>query len=277
MIYQNLKPHLRCMLHVDEYIARMSENLVVNFHGYANQAKLTRAFALVFVSLNCFLLAACGPADADRHEVNQKNGLECLDKPCDGEVLPTFNPSKEAALKINGQWFVGPKKYYANGIPVASFEWWDHKVLDRNRPRPAEAQSLALQGKGYDFSVEIFFVPSNGFTQISDRNLVDLAEKNGWIESRRNIKRGLEAIKMKHVIGPDGYYIDHVEYYVATEIVGVDGRPPVTRCTEGAAGTGFDWKYGISIGSRMSSKLCEDAPEIYSEIIKIVEQLKKVN
>jgi len=70
-----------------------------------------------------------------------------------------------------------------------------------------------------------------------------MAEQQGWIAERRTVRPGLEALRMKHVVGPHGYRIDHVTYYIATEMRDWDGLPPVGTCDHsypnGSGGTGF--------------------------------------
>ncbi|SMF96020.1 hypothetical protein SAMN02949497_3399 [Methylomagnum ishizawai] len=203
----------------------------------------------------------------------------CQDHFCEGDILPKYNPIKQVALKLNGRWLIGPKEYFSGSSNGASFEWWEHKPLISNARRPDEMQALVKAGKGYDFSIEIFFRSSNIPPEPRGYKLVELAQANDWIASRTQVRPGLEAIQMKHVIGPHGYSIDHVTYYVATYLNGIDGLPPVATCdnsrAEGTGGTGFMWQLGIWVGVRMNQKHCADWPEIYLEIIRVLQLLKK--
>ena len=187
--------------------------------------------------------------------------------------------SKEVPLKFGGQWFIGPKDYFSSGINGASFVWWDHKPLSSSTKRPPEAQALAVAGKGDDFSVEIFLRSTNIPPEPHGYKLIELAEAKGWIADRRVVRPGLDAVTMKHVIGPTGQYIDHVTYYIATGLKGIDHLPPVATCAHdhpaGSGGTGFIWQPGIWAGTRMNQKHCADWPEIYQETIRVLQQLRK--
>lgn len=139
-------------------------------------------------------LVGCGPSEQRRAELAELKRIECLDKFCPGDIEPPHDMATEVALKLNGQWFIGPST-------------------------------------------------------------------------------------MKHVIGPSGYYIDHVTYYVATQLKGMDGLPPIASCSHdhpsNGGGTGFMWQPGIWMGTRMNQKHCADWPEIYQEITRVLALLKK--
>ena len=85
---------------------------------------------------------------------------------------------------------------------------------------------------------------------------------------------------MRHAAGPRGHYIDHVSYYIATELAGPDGLPPVATCSHAdprnGGGTGFMWQPGIWAGTGMNQRHCLDWPEIYQEVIRVLQQLRKV-
>jgi hypothetical protein len=85
---------------------------------------------------------------------------------------------------------------------------------------------------------------------------------------------------MKHIIGPRGYTFGNETLYVATQLKGVDGLPPVAACdhsrADGGGGAGFMWQPGIWAGIRMNQKHCADWPEIYLEIIRVLQLLRRV-
>ena len=136
------------------------------------------------------------------------------------------------------------------------------------------------QGQGfYDVAIEIFFRSNNIPSGPLGYRFIELAQQNNWIESRKTVRPGLDAITMKHVLGPGSHYFDHVTYYVATELKGLDGLPPVATCSHAApqngGGTGFMWRPGIWVGARMNQKHCADWPEIYLEITRVLGLLRK--
>ena len=225
------------------------------------------------------LLVACGPSEKQKAQFAEEKRVHCLDHWCEGDVEPKHDTLKELALKLNGQWFIGPREYFSTGINGASFEWWDHKPSSASMKRSEEAQALAVAGKGYDFSIEIFLRSNNFPPEPHGYALIALAQANGWIASRNQVRPGLDVIQMRHVVGPDGYFIDHVTYYVATQLKGLDGMPPVATCaharSDGSGGTGFMWQPGIWAGTRMNQKHCADWPEIYLETVRVLQLLRR--
>lgn len=212
-------------------------------------------------------------------QTTERPGAECLDKICAGDVVPKHDPVRETALKVGGRWFVGPSEYFSSGINGASFEWWNHKPLARSAKRPAEAQALAIQGKGYEFSIEIFLESGVLPHGPVGYEFIQLAERSGWISQRKVLRPGLDAIDMKHVIGPTSHAIDRATYFVATDLKGLDGRPPVATCNladgRNSGGTSFIWKPGIWLGTRWNQKQCADFPEIYAEVMRVMSLLKE--
>lgn len=144
---------------------------------------------------------------------------------------------------------------------------------------PAEVEKLARDGSGYDLSIVIFLGSTNFPPEPYGYKLIEVAEANGWIASRKMLRPELEAITMKHVIGPNGYYIDFATYYVATMLKGTDGLPPVAGCNHAdprnGGGTGFMWRSDIWAGVRMNQKHCADWPEIFQEVTRVLQLLKK--
>lgn len=222
------------------------------------------------------LLTACGPSEQKKAELAEKRRIECLDKPCPGDVPPPFDHRKDVALKLNGQWFIGPKAYFS-GLAGAVF-YWPSKTPEIGLPN---GKPWPEKGKPFnDVAIEIMFRSNNFPPEPRGYKFLELAESKGWIDKRENIRPGLDRVTMKHVIGPRGYYIDHVNYYTATQMTGIDGLPPVATCSHkyesDRGGTGFMWQPGIWVGVRMNQKHCADWPEIYTEISKVLQQLKKV-
>lgn len=210
---------------------------------------------------------------------NANPGTACQDKRCDGDVVPAHDALKEVALKAGGRWFVGPREYFGAGINGGSFEWWDHRALAASAPRPSAAQVLAKAGRGYDFSVELFLRSNAIPPEPRGYRLIQWADQRYAIASRQKLRPGLEMVRLKHVLGPHGYSIDHVTYYVATELRGPDGLPPVAACNHdhptNSGGTGFIWRPGIWVGARWNQAHCNDWPELYVEIERVLAMLRE--
>ena len=217
-------------------------------------------------------LTACGPNEKEQAIQAEKTRIECLDKFCEGDVDPRRD-YKDELLKLNGQWYVGPKTYFSMSNGGAVFYWPSKTPGYAGGDYPEKGQVF------YERAVEIFLRSNNIPPEPRGYALIQLAEKNGWIDKRTTLRPGLEAIKMKHVLGPNNQYIDHVTYYVATDLTGTDGLPPVGVCShdhpKNGGGTGFMWKPGIWAGARMNQKHCADWPEIYQELTRVLQLLKK--
>jgi hypothetical protein len=219
------------------------------------------------------LLSSCGPSG---RETSLSAAEACLDAWCQGDVAPPFDPATQEVLKLNGKWFVGPKKYFTRGHNGAIFYWPSKTPMAGSAPGvpiPEGAQPFS------EIAIEILLRSYSIPPEPRGHRLIGLAQKNGWIKSRLVLRKGLERIEMKHVKGPAGYFIDHITYYVATDLVGPDGLPPVGGCNhslpDGGGGGGFMWQEGVWAGIRMNQKHCADWPEIYQEVSRVLGLLRK--
>lgn len=229
---------------------------------------------LIAVLASAFLLAGCD-RDEKRRQWEAQRAKECLDKICEGDIEPKRNMATEVALKLNGQWFIGPKEYFSGGSGAVFY--WPSKTPETGR---SDGQPYPEQGKPfYDVAIEIFLRSNTIPPEPRGYQLLEIAEAKGWIASRTTLRPGLDAITMKHVIGPRDHYIDHVTYYVATQLKGVDGLPPVATCSHAhpndSGGTGFMWQPGIWAGTRMNQKHCADWPEVFQETTRVLQLLRK--
>lgn len=229
------------------------------------------------VLLACFpLLAANTAASQLKAEPETQQRSDCLDKLCPREIAPKTDPS-EVALKLNGQWFIGPRKYFSSIRNAASFEWWDHKALDPAEKRPPNAQLLALDGKGYDFSVEIF-LRSNREPPSSDGmyNLLILAEKENRVLGKTTLRPGLEVWRIQDRVNG----IAPGLWYIATQIKDARDLPPVVYCRDSnpkfdRCTMGFMWQKDIYVDVRFRGKNAPDWPEIYKEIVRILQLMRR--
>lgn len=225
--------------------------------------------------LGCVLfLAACGPSEQRKAELAEMKHVRCMDKLCEGDIAPKHAPN-EVALKVNGQWFIGPSKYFSSANNGASFEWWEHKPLDPGLARPAEAQAGAVNGDGYDISVEIFLRSDRGLMKGPSRfDLLQQAEADGRLLGKTTLRPGLE---MWRTVETDGR--GPGLWYIATEHVHGDrdgallsyreSNPKFDRCV-----TAFHWGPGVVADMRFRARHGADWPEIYFEAMRILQQLK---
>lgn len=226
--------------------------------------------ALLLITI---VLLGCGPSSEEQAEQRR---IECLDKFCSGDKDPRTNLIDDALLKVNGQFLIGPRTYFSQGRGGAVFYW-------PSREPGFLSGGTAARFKDFnEVGIEVFITGlSPQWT--SPSQLIVLAEKNDWIKQRRTVRKGLDQIEMHHVIGPDGQYFDHFSYFVATELKGLDGLPPVAGCTNnkafgdyGRGNTGFIWQHGIGVGVRINNyQHCADWPELYQEVIHVLSLLRK--
>ena len=229
----------------------------------------------IFLAAIVFLIGAVWwvitPSEKDRAMFTEDEKRRCLDNFCQGDVMPK---SYESVQKINHQWFIGPREYF-NGFGAAHFIWWDHKPLGQKISYPSEIQKLAEDGKSDIFQIKIFFrsyaIPPEprGYARF------EKFEKEGRVLERKTLRKGLDSLRIK---GDDGNLSTYTTY-VATELKGFDGLPPVVACGPppiNDASTGFFWHYGVYVDIRMHTQHCADWPEIYQEIQRVIQLLKKV-
>lgn len=68
------------------------------------------------------LLATCDPSPEQKAQWAEARRIECLDKICEGDVLPPHDVKTETVFKINGQWLIAPRQY-AKGFAGLAFYW----------------------------------------------------------------------------------------------------------------------------------------------------------
>lgn len=220
------------------------------------------------------MLIACGPSETDRAGMVEQRRIECLDKFCEGDVEPKRDMATEAALKLNGQWYVGPKEYFSS-LGRAEFEWWEHKPVSASMKRPPEMQALASAGKGYDYSIEIFLNRPKGTPPYQSlfQTLLDLEAKRLVLE-KASPRPGLQVWRTQE----QGRLPE--TWYVATDLRLPTNEPPVVVCrgdepTKNRCSGGFLWTPQIAAGVRFRATHAPDWPEIYLEIHRILLQLRK--
>ena len=227
---------------------------------------------VVIVSLIGAVWWIITPSEKQRVMFAEEEQRRCLDKFCQGDIVPKSSKD-EILLKINNQWFIGPRDYssmgrrgyFSMGRGGAVFFW-------------SKKESDFGDGKYYDFNkvaIEIFFrsyaIPPEprGYARI------EKFEKEGRVLERKTLRKGLDSLRIK---GDDGNLSTYTTY-VATELKGFDGLPPVVACGPppiNDASTGFFWHYGVYVDIRMHTQHCADWPEIYQEIQRVIQLLKKV-
>ena len=253
------------------------------------------AARLVMMAIAALGLSACDPFKEDRAIQTEQTRIACLDKFCEGDVEPKRNMATENAIKLNGQWYLGPKEYGNPNLGAMSF-YWPSKAATGDpvavgKATEARKNSVGAVDNFYAVAIEIFLT---GRGRWSDPKEDKPWEGRGWEGRFEELqKQGLRIERQQ--LGPElelvrffdaqGKQHRH-EFFLATQqqkILG-NGRPGVacdhysnpairneSRCTGG-----FFWGPDVYADFRFSATLAQDWPAIHQEIIRVLNLAKKV-
>ncbi len=218
-------------------------------------------------------LSACGPSEKQKAEAAELKRIECLDKFCYGDVDPMRDYAKDALLKLNGQWFIGPKEYFS-GQHGAVF-YWPSKTPEIGLP---DGKDYPEKGKPFkDVAIEIFLRHHDGVMHGPNRiDILKQAEAGGRLVNKKTIRPGLEQWRVK-----DEGELDPGIWYVATDYVAKEPNAAVVWCratetTYGICYSSSIFAPGIAWDMRFSAKHAQDWPEIFLETTRVLQLLKKV-
>lgn len=249
-----------------------------------NAKKLRSNSRFAVVALALLALAACDPFAKEKAEQAEKTRIECLEKICYGDVIPKFDSTKDAILKLNGQWYVGPKEYFSSGINGASFFWWEGKPSSSAMAVTKDMQTLLNDGKGDELSIEIFLsgrerwpTPNVGkpWEARSWEAQFEKLQKDGLQISRQQVRPDLEVITF---VKADGKPYD-TTFYIATKQKNIRGADlPGISCLSATetCSTGDFWQDDVYARLRFHTKHAQDWPAIHQEVIRILNLAKIV-
>jgi hypothetical protein len=217
--------------------------------------------------------------EAEREKAREQHREYCLDHLCEGDVVPKYDPVKEFAFKLNGQWFIGPREYGGYGGSLAFF--WPSKTprnkIHAERDAPEFVPSAAGRSSNfYDVAIEIFLRSHDGVMHGPSRyKALQLAETEGRVISKNTPRPGLEVWRVR-----DKSELRPFIWYVATNYREEDGEPPVLGCDDrnpkfDRCNTAFIWKPGIAADMRFRAWHGVDWPEIYQETMRVLQLLKR--
>jgi hypothetical protein len=212
-------------------------------------------------------LSACEPDPQMKAQAEQRRQQECLDKPCDGDVTPKYNWDTEVVFKRAGRWFIGPKAYFSTDNGVF---YWPSMTPRSPRVQPYPEQQAVRQGRYYDVAIE-FFIQS-GKTGEMYPEIIEEAKRSDNIAKWETLRPGLDLITRKR--DPAG----NMALFLATEARTPSGVPALLSCdprTQGACTMGFTWK-GLRVYVRFDQRHAKDWPEIFAEILRVLEQVREV-
>lgn len=220
-------------------------------------------------------LAGCEPTAEQKAHFAERRRLECLQQYCPGDVLPTYNTMTHEAIKLNGQWFIGPKEYFSSGTNGGAF-YWPSKTPVSPKVQDFPEKAAATSGHANDVTIEIFLRSHNGFVRSpSFYKALQIAETHGQVITKTVLRPGLVLWRVKE---DDGYV---ATWFTADELRDSNGEPPILFCRRedepksGVCTTGFIWVPGIAADLRFRAKHAQDWPEVYQEVIRVLNLLKK--
>lgn len=231
-----------------------------------------------------FALTGCGPSEKQLAARAEATRIDCLDKICYGDVAPKVDNMKEVTLKLNGQWYAGPKEYFSSGINGAYFFWWEGKPRSSAMPVPKDMQTLLNDGKGDESSIEIFLT---GRQRWPTPNVAKPWEARGWEAQFEKLQRDGFKISRQQV-RPDLEVVTFVKadgkpynttFYIATRQKNMRGADlPGISClsvTETCSTSDF-WQDDVYARLRFHIKHAQDWPAIHQEVIRVLNLAKKV-
>jgi hypothetical protein len=235
------------------------------FEGQATDSGLPLRLACLIALM---FLSGCGPSEQKKLELAEKNRVECLDKLCPGDVEPPHDFGSEQALKLNGGWYIGPQVYFSSADNVGGFYWPSRHPLFKGGDYSQASQ------KFYDKAIEIFISRPKFGGATSNFQQLMIEGKQGHVLEKRVLREGLEVWKTK-----SGAFEE--TWFVATQLQLPTGEPPVITCrgddpANSRCSGGFLWNLELAVGLRFRATHGPDWPEVYLEINRVLQQLRKV-
>lgn len=222
-------------------------------------------------------LSACGPSEKTQAELAEQQRIDCLDKFCKGDVEPKRDPASEVAFKLNGRWYIGPKEYGSPNFGAISF-LWPSKAASGDAAAISKAKEVVKTdvdtiANFYDVAIEIFLSSPKTPGINSTYQLLLAEEAQGRVVEKRKLRNGLEAWETKSGTLQETWFI-------ATDLRLPTGEPPVIACrgddpTKYRCTGGFLWTPEVAAGLRFSAVHGPDWPEIYLEINRVLQQLRR--
>jgi hypothetical protein len=233
--------------------------------------KYRTVYAICFLPL-FLLLVGCKPNAEQQARIDEQRREHMLNTIQETDVLPKIDYKTQTVLKRGGKFFIAPKEYFRQGNMHGFF--WPSKSPKFGKDEDHPEREAVKAGK-IDAVEVAFYIesqrPSIDVSAIIAQQLLDRRIKTEKI--RTGLERGEVALDPTRPNSTDLFYI-------ATKLrTHNDSGPPAIACylreNGGTASTTFEWKSGLTVSVRMAATHCKDWPEIYTEIIRVLNLVKE--
>lgn len=221
--------------------------------------------------LSC-LPIGCKPSPEQQARVDEQRREHVLNTIQETDVLPKIDTTTQTVLKRGGKFFIAPKEYFGQG-GMHGFYWPSKTpkyVSHENYPERAAIKAGKIDSVVIAFQIESRQIPNDTSAYLAE------AIANKKLIERRSIREGLDRLVLQT---PSTQYPTEVLYEATKFRLNHADRSPVIGCNDGsslnAAGTSFPWKDQLYIYVRFNSAHCKDWPEIYTEIIRVLNLVKE--
>ena len=255
---------------------------------------VVRVLALAISAPVVMSLAGCDPFKEGRERQAEQTRIACLDKFCEGDVEPKRNMATEVAIKLNGQWYVGPKEYGNSNFGAMSFYWPSKAAIGDpvavSKAPEANKNSVGAVDNFSAVAIEVFLTGRGRWPDPkADKpwegrgweGRFEELQKQGLRMERQQLRPELERVRFFDSQGKQHRH----EYFLATQqqkILGTglpgiacDPNPdPAPGARPGCTG-GFFWQPDVYADFRFSATHAQDWPAIYQEIIRVLNLIKK--
>ncbi len=248
------------------------------FTGSCLRAAALRAYVRMVIAGLALLATACQPnSEGASTGTGTGANAQCLNSTCSGEDYPPHDHLTQYPFKINGHWYLGPRNYFG-GAALAGFAWYGGRSYSTTDTIPPASQTASQTAPPVALRVLISLSAPRLGAKATGSETIEWADRNGGVLKVTSLSPGLLRYEMNPIVGPDGDRLDRFRYYVATELRGADGLPPVARCESdyrGRGSFGIAWRDNIFAGIQMHQSHCAEFPEIYREVIRILGLIEK--
>lgn len=217
------------------------------------------------------LVAACELSSSE--EVKGEATQSCLDKYCPklGDKYQRIKPATEIALMLNRRWFVGPSEYFSAGNNGALFYWPSRHPGYKPGSYPERKEPFILK------SVEVLLRSVEFDKNRGKTHLLERWGKEGRILKKTQLREGLEVLQVNR----EEAWLKNELIYVATNLKDEEGQHPWISCdhsfAQAPATAKYLWRDGIYMTIRIGQNNCADWPDIYLEVMRVLNLLQPIN